>query len=109
MRVFLDECVDRRLAKHMTGHEVVTAQQAGWTGVKNGALLRLVANAFDVFVTADTNLAHQQNLATHDLAIIVLRARTNRLADLLPMVPAPTQALDTAKPGAALVLHSSGS
>lgn len=108
MRILLDECVDRRLAKHITGHDVVTAQDAGWAGIKNGALLTLAAGTFDVFVTVDANLEHQQKLSTYDLAIIVLRARTNRLADLLPLTKALIAAVDTAKPGAALVLRPTG-
>jgi predicted nuclease of predicted toxin-antitoxin system len=108
VKILLDECVDRRLARHITGHEVVTAQDAGWSGVKNGALLALAASAFDVFVTVDTNLEHQQNLAAYDLAIIVLRARTNRLADLLSLTTALIAAVDVAKPGQALVLRTTG-
>ena len=44
----------------------------GWEGVKNGQLLRAAAADFDVFITSDKNLRHQQNLADIDLAIILL-------------------------------------
>ena len=82
MRVLLDECVDWRLAREIAGHDVKTARQMGWTTIKNGELLTLAAEHFDVFVTVDRNLAFQQNVAAFSIAVIVLRARTNRLADL---------------------------
>ena len=62
MRVLLDECVDWRLARHIAGHDVKTARQMGWTTIKNGELLALASQAFDVFVTVDRNLSFQQNL-----------------------------------------------
>ena len=63
MRVFLDECVDRRLSREIVSHEVRTAAQMGWTSIKNGELLALAAQEFDVFVTVDRNLSFQQNLS----------------------------------------------
>jgi hypothetical protein len=87
LKLFLDECVDRRLARHIAGHDVQTALQMGWTGVKNGALLTLAAARFDVFVTVDRNLAFQQNVASLPMPVIVLHAKSNRLADLIPLVP----------------------
>ena len=79
--------MDRRLAREILGHEVKTARDQGWTGIANGRLLALVAQGFEVFLTTDRNLSFQQNLQALPLAVIVLRARTNRLADLLPLVP----------------------
>lgn len=55
MKVLLDECVDWRLMREVVGHEVNTARQMGWT-IKNGALLALASQQFDVFVTVDRNL-----------------------------------------------------
>ena len=99
MRVFLDECVDWRLSRAIVGHEVKTARQMGWQAIENGKLLTLASKAFDAFVTVDRNLPFQQNLATWPIATIVLRARTNRLADLMPLVPDLTPAIEAAKPG----------
>ena len=62
MKVFLDECVDWRLARDIVGHDVKTARQMGWTTIKNGTLLTLASEHFDVFVTVDRNLSFQQNL-----------------------------------------------
>jgi hypothetical protein len=70
----------------------------GWSTVKNGELLTLAAGRFDVFVTVDRNLAFQQNLTTLPIAVIVLGARTNRLADLIPLVPRLLDAIRSAPP-----------
>jgi hypothetical protein len=87
MRLILDECIDRRLARDLAGHEVKTVPQMGWAGIKNGQLLALIEENFDVFITVDRNLAFQQNLPQFSIAVIVLQARSNRLADLQPLVP----------------------
>lgn len=63
MKVLLDECVDRRLAHDIVGHDVRTASQMGWTMIKDRELLALASGRFDVFVTVDRNLSFQQNLA----------------------------------------------
>jgi len=63
MRILLDESLPRRLKTEFVGHEVATVAERGWSGVKNGELLTLAAERFDVFVTADQNLQYQQNLA----------------------------------------------
>ena len=104
MKVLLDECVDWRLARDIVGHEVKTARRMGWTTVTNGALLSLAAAHFDAFVTVDRNLSFQQNLGTFPIAVIVLRAKTNRLADLRPFVPSLMAAIASAAPGAAKVI-----
>lgn len=59
----------------------------GWAGIKNGAQLTLAEKEFDVFITVDRNLSFQQNLPDFDLAVIVLHATSNRLADLKPLAP----------------------
>ncbi len=81
MRLTLDECIDCRLA------EVKTVPQMGWVGIKDGQLLTLTAPKFDVFVTVDRNLSFQQDLSQFDIAVIILQAPSNRLADLKPLVP----------------------
>ncbi|MGH8469333.1 MAG: DUF5615 family PIN-like protein [Gammaproteobacteria bacterium] len=82
MRVLLDECVDRRLAKDIIGHDVKAVAEMGWTSKRNGELLALAEQAFEVFITVDRNLSFQQNLPGFGIAVIVLRAPSNRLADL---------------------------
>ncbi|MEO8326179.1 MAG: DUF5615 family PIN-like protein [Nitrospirota bacterium] len=87
MRILLDECIDRRLAKEIEGHEVVTVPQAGWAGIKTGALLALAQQQFDVLVTVDRNLSFHQNLPQFNLDVVLLEAPTNRLNDLRRLVP----------------------
>lgn len=77
----------------------------GWASIKNGELLALAAQQFDVFITVDRNLSFQQNVVAFPIAIIVLRARTNRLADLRPLIPALLAALHTSKAGIAQVIE----
>ena len=104
MRVLVDECVDWRLSRDLAGHDVKTARQMGWSTAKNGELLSLAARQFDAFVTVDRNLSFQQNLPSFDIAVFVLRARTNRLADLRPLVPDLLALLVTARPGTVTVV-----
>src|SRR5262249_12805371 len=100
MRILLDEQLPRRLARHIRGHHVRTVQQQSWSGLRNGELLRrAAASGFEVFVTADRNLSFQQNLAEVELGVVVLVARSNRLDDLLPLVPAILTALQDIRPG----------
>ena len=99
MRVFIDECIDWRLSRDIAGHDVKTAHQMGWSGIKNGVLLALVSGKFDVFVTVDRNLAFQNVVANLPFAVIVLHAHTNRLEDLLPLIPALMRAIEQSKPG----------
>ena len=72
MKILLDECTPHVLKKLLTGFEIKTVQDQGWSGVTNGALLRLAERQFDVFITSDQNLKYQQNLAGRQLAIIQL-------------------------------------
>jgi uncharacterized protein DUF5615 len=99
VKILLDECVDRRLAKEIYGHEVQTVAGMGWAGIKNGDLLALAEKQFEVFVTVDRNLSFQQNLTVYNIAVIVLRGRSNRLRDLRPLVPELTASFSSAKHG----------
>jgi len=99
VRLLLDECVDRRFAMDVVGHDVTTVPDMGWATIKNGELLALAERVFAAFVTVDRNLAFQQNLSRFDIVVVILRARTNRLADLRPPVPALLGALTSARRG----------
>lgn len=99
MRTLLDECVDWRLGREIVGHEVKTARQMGWSAVSNGKVLELAAQEFDVFITVDRNLAFQQHLPEFEIAVIVLRAHSNRLTALRPLVPQLLEAISNAAPG----------
>jgi len=101
VRVLLDECIDWRLSRDIVGHDVKTAHEMSWASIKNGELLALAAQHFDVFVTVDRNLSFQQNLTSIPIAVVILHAKTNRLADLLRLVPALLSVLESVKPGTA--------
>ena len=106
MRVLLDECLPRRLKHVLIGHDVQTVPEMGWAGKRNGELLRLAAREFDVFLTVDQRLQQEQQLSRFRIAVVVLVARSNRLLDLLPLVPATLDVLPRAKPGEAVVVGS---
>ncbi len=99
MRVLLDECLPRGLKSELAGHEVRTVQEEGWAGLKNGALLQVAANRFDVLLMVDRNLAYQQNLVGLRIAVIAMVVVSNRLADILPLMGKVRQALSKARPG----------
>jgi predicted nuclease of predicted toxin-antitoxin system len=99
MRLLLDECVPKRLKRELPGHEVLTVQDAGWAGLTNGALLRVADASFDVFLTVDQGLQHQQNLAGLRISIVVMAARSNDVDDLRPLVPRVLVALRTIQTG----------
>jgi hypothetical protein len=95
MKVLLDECLPKKLKHEVQADFVRTVPEVSWAGTKNGALLRLVEREFDVFLTNDQNLEHQQNLKQFDLAVVVLVALTNDIEDLKPLMPAANEAMKT--------------
>jgi hypothetical protein len=70
----------------------------GWSGISNGKLLLLIQGQFDAFITVDSNLAYQQNVSTLPVAVVVLRARSNKIEDLRPLLPRLLAALAGIKP-----------
>ena len=86
MRILLDENLDWRLGRGLLGHEVESLQRLGWAGIQNGVLLKKAEETgFEVLITMDSNMTFQLNLADHRLKIVLLRARSNRLADTIPL------------------------
>jgi predicted nuclease of predicted toxin-antitoxin system len=108
MRILLDECLPSRLQRDFPGHEVQTVPRAGWAGIKNGALLRLIADSgkFDLFVTMDKSLLHQQPLKDLPFAVVLLRAKSNRFDDTHPLTPELFRRLSELRPGNVCVLSS---
>lgn len=70
----------------LAGHEISTIHSLGWSGIKNGDLLRRAHRVCDVFVTLDRNLEFQQNIKILPFGIVVVRARSNRIAELSPHI-----------------------
>jgi hypothetical protein len=100
MRILLDECIDERFRNFLPGHDCQTARYAGLAGLRNGDLLTAAETAkFDVFLTVDQGIEYQQNLTTRTIAIIVFHVKSNRLKDLLPLVPACLARIDSTQRG----------
>lgn len=97
MRVLLDECVPRGLRQDLSGHEAKTVAEMGWAGVKNGALLERAEKQFDVFLTVDRGIEHQQNLAGYAIAVVVVHSLNNDIAVLRSLMPQVLGALPRAK------------
>jgi predicted nuclease of predicted toxin-antitoxin system len=110
MRVLLDENLDRRLKEHFRSEHVVkTVSECGWSGKKNGELLRAAELEFDVLVTMDQGLRHQQNLSGRDISIILIAAHSNRRQDVAPAMEAVNRALETIVPGEFVGVDARGS
>lgn len=107
MRILLDECVPRRLVSALSGYDIHTVADKGWTGKKNGELLKLMAaEQFDILMTIDQNLQYQQNLSQFSISVIVLSAGRNRVVDLMPLIPQVKVAIAAIHPGEIVVVHA---
>lgn len=99
MRVLLDENLPRDLAGEISDHDILTVQGLGWAGVRNGDLLRRACGRIDALLTMDRNLERQQATAGLPFGIIVIRAASNRMEHLRPLIAAIGAAVDQAQPG----------
>jgi predicted nuclease of predicted toxin-antitoxin system len=100
MRLLIDECIDERLRNSFPGHECQTVRYAKLAGLKNGELLSAAESAgFAVLVTVDQSIPDQQNLIDRKIALMILASPTNRLRDLLRLIPAALVVLRAIKPG----------
>jgi len=104
MRILLDENIPVRLAGFLTGHSVATVRDMRWLGVKNGRLIALAEGNFDILLTLDQGIQHQNHLRSTMLAFMVVQSPSNRLGDLLPLVPTILSGLDKIRPGSVVVL-----
>ncbi len=88
MKILLDECVTKHLKKHFFGHQVSTVLEMGWSGVKNGKLMNLcVENQFDILLTIDKNLQHQQNLDKYPVTIVIFNSFSSKVEELVEFIP----------------------
>jgi len=101
MNLLLDKCVPKTLKQSLCveGHICSTVPEAGFAGKSNGELLSLADPNFDVLITLDQGLQFQQNLRGRKISILVIRSKSNRLADILPQIPACLIALRAINPG----------
>jgi predicted nuclease of predicted toxin-antitoxin system len=100
MKILLDECLPRKFRNHFPNHDSQTVPEALLAGKKNGELLALAENQrFDIFMTVDKGIAYEQNLAGRKIAILILRAKSNRLIDLVPLLDSCQNAMRSIRPG----------
>ncbi len=96
----IDECLNWRLGRALTGHFATSVAKMGWNGIKNGQLLALAEqNQFDVLLTADRNLSFQQNTSQLRLVVVILEGTGIQLHETLPLMPKVIAVLPTCQPG----------
>jgi predicted nuclease of predicted toxin-antitoxin system len=95
MKILIDECLPAALRGTLTemGYECETVRRAGYGSRKNGELLTLAEDVWDVLLTSDRRMKYQQNMTGRKVAVVVLCAKSNRMKDLLPLMPAFAQTL----------------
>src|SRR5271155_3083430 len=100
MKILLVESVPRKLKSHLASHVCRTASEAGFSGKKNGVLLRLPeADGYDALITIDRGMETQQNLAGRRISVLILRGKSGRLKDLVPLVSSCLKVLSRIEPG----------
>jgi hypothetical protein len=88
MKILLDECVTRKLKRYLTEFEVKTVVEMNWSGLKNGLLLtEAIKENFDVLLTIDKNIEHQQNMSNYKIAVVVLDAEKSKIDFMLELLP----------------------
>ena len=88
MKILLDECVTKRLKKHLNNLNVFTVRELELSGIKNGKLMAYCSdNNFDVLLTIDKNLMFQQNLEKYPVTIVVLNSLSSKIEELVLFIP----------------------
>jgi hypothetical protein len=106
IKVLIDECLNWRLGRALTGHFCTSVQRMGWSGIENGELLeKMRQERFDVFITGDRNLQFQQRLPAGGIAVVLLRARSTKLVDTLPLMTEVLSRLNALQPGTITVIE----
>lgn len=106
MRILIDECLDWRLGRALSGHHCISVQKMGWGGIKNGRFLALAQDEFDIFLTADRNLSFQQDTTKFQIAVVVLVAGSTQLDKTLPLMPQVLALLTGLTPGQVAIVGS---
>ena len=88
MKILLDECVTRKLKRYLTEFEIKTVVEMNWSGLKNGSLMNAaIADEFNILLTIDKNLEHQQNMNKYKIAVVVLDVEKSKIEFLLELLP----------------------
>ena len=93
MKILFDACCPHPLRKYLPEHQVVTAQEMGWSDLQNGDLPKAAQAQFEVMISTDSNIAYQQQLPGYDIALIVLRSKSGQVSELMKLIPDCEQAL----------------
>jgi predicted nuclease of predicted toxin-antitoxin system len=105
MKILLDHCVPRPFEKLLPGHEVIHTSRMGWDLLENGKLLAAAeAEGFDVMITVDQNMSYQQTLQGRKIAILLLRAVSNSIPSLKPLIDQSMSELPNLEPGQIIVI-----
>src|SRR5271165_3979751 len=105
MKLLLDECIPRKFKDCFAEHECLTVLEVGLAGKRNGELLVLAERqGFEVFLSLDKGSQYQQNLAPRSIAIVIVRARSNRMVDLLPHADACLAEIRSIQPGQIILI-----
>ena len=106
MRVLIDESLPLEVARALASFDVDTVHDRGWTGLRNGILLRAAIKAgLQIIVTADTSIATQQNIGRLDIAVVAIAGVRCRFPDLLPLIPDIVMAIRLARRGDVLLVR----
>ncbi len=106
LNILFDNGVPRPLRGRLQPHRIVTTQELGWEQLKNGDLLRAAEADFDVLMTTDSNIKHQQSLPDFNIALIVLRAFRISMKYFEPLIPQILEKLETIEPGEAAYIYA---
>ena len=109
MKILIDECLPKKLKNALAQYDVSTVPEAGWASKKNGELLRLMTNVFDIFITVDSNLQYQQQLKTLPISFIVLSAKNNKLETLLPLMARVEEVIQNIQTGQVIIIEENES
>ena len=99
MTILLDHCLPKRLRRLLPDYTVTTAREMRWEEIANGRLLSLAEAQFDVFLTMDKGIKHQQNMTGRTIAVVALRSKKNTIEMLAPLMPQVLALLPAVQPG----------
>ena len=97
MKILLDEGVPKIVQKQLSQLSISNVEEMGWRGIKNGALLDLMAGQFQILITTDKNLPSQQNLKKRQISLVILP--TNDIPSVIGLLPQSERAIGEVRPG----------
>jgi predicted nuclease of predicted toxin-antitoxin system len=105
-RILFDHCVSRKLARYLPAHIIEFAGRIGWADLQDGPLLDAMVGRFDILITTDQNLQHQQTLRGRPVSVIVLQAQSGHVRYLATLVPEIERAIDHIQPGDLVIVST---